>query len=601
MMYRRFGLLFLVFALTAICSCEYDLENENVRKIEKPAQTHQIDLNLALESDTIKVFLKTNFAYDFNTYGLKIIHGDFSLHGKTWSIYSEEGQFTIIPQDYSPGYDSLSIVLYTNTGSGSIADLNKTEVYKAEKRWLLLIDGRPAPQLTLSKSITKEGLLKISWQKCNQYNFYSYELSGGSVSKSIKDADITSYIDSFYIGGTKSFRVRASVISDIPSSDEAYLGLDDSIPILKFSELGIDSLRIYWNKSKYKAKYKLNQFSPYPDTTIFESADDSSFTIPQPGLGRRTGFTLYTTPYHLNNTNSSYTKMDQKYYACGTFIAGNAPNFGFNAMDNVIYTNTYNNMECYNVSDLSLYKSYTITNLGYQGNYSCPTNSTKVATASSDNIYVFADKNLQNPEIFPYSTKAVTIDHFYLTDNDLVAVALQNKYELISISQKKVLISINISDYPVNSKWSCITTSKDGSYACIVTKNGIKIYNITDSSYTLTYTDNRCYRSALFNVNNPSQLFLTLYDNEVLEVRNVTDFSLINSIILPSKSEVLMNIDPKSGFLLLTDYTNLFIIDMIKQLPIFKMRTFGTIPSLYGNRLFSNDGYTLDISKYLPK
>jgi hypothetical protein len=224
-----------------------------------------------------------------------------------------------------------------------------------------------------------------------------------------------------------------------------------------------------------------------------------------------------------------------------------------------------------------------------------------VAAISTDNIYVFNDKTLQSPVLIPYNAGYNSIDHFYFTDNDMIAVVQPSRYDLISIAEKRVVLTFPITDYPVYSKWACSSTSKDGKYACVVTKNGIKVYDLSSGAANLIYTDTRVYRSALFDINNPARLLLTFYDVNTMEIRNMPDFSLISSPSLPDKSEVLRNIDPESGYLLMTDYKYLYVFDPINSKVIFKMVSGDSRPQLYDNRLFSESGYGLDISKYLKK
>ena len=216
-------------------------------------------------------------------------------------------------------------------------------------------------------------------------------------------------------------------------------------------------------------------------------------------------------------------------------------------MDKTVYVRTYDYIQCYDVQTFNLLRNYTIANLGYQGQYSCPTNSTKVAAISTDKIYVFNDKTLQNPLVIPYNIGNNSLDHFYFTDNDMIAVLRPSRYDLISIASKSVVLTFPVTDYPVYSKWACSSTSKDGRYACIVTMNGIKVYDLSSGTAVLIYSDSRVYRSALFDINNPNRLFLTFYSDNTLEIRNMPDFSLLSSSVLPDKGEVMRNIDPEIG------------------------------------------------------
>jgi hypothetical protein len=183
----------------------------------------------------------------------------------------------------------------------------------------------------------------------------------------------------------------------------------------------------------------------------------------------------------------------------------------------------------------------------------------------------------------------------------MIAVLRSSRYDLISIAEKSVVLTFPVTDYPVYSKWACSSTSKDGRYTCIVTMNGIKVYDLSSGTATLIYSDSRVYRSALFDINNPNRLLITFYSDNTLEIRNMPDFGLVSSSVLPDKGEVMRNIDPESGYLLMTDYKYLYVYDLTKSKVIFKMVSTDSRPQLYDNRLFSNSGYGLDISKYLKK
>jgi hypothetical protein len=320
-----------------------------------------------------------------------------------------------------------------------------------------------------------------------------------------------------------------------------------------------------------------------------------------PGLGKNVRFTLTTLPYKENSSNTSYNKSDYKNYSLGTFFEGNWPVYAYNRVENALYTSTYDDVHCYDISPFILRNTLAIKDLLYQKDYACPTNSTKVAVLSPYNIYVFPDRNLKDPVLIPYGSWGISIDHFFITDNDIIAIATQNKYEQIRISDKQVIASIYTENYPVYSKWSCITTSKNGKYACLVSQKGLSLYSIVNSAVTLLYTDTRSYRSAIFDENSEGRLLLTFNENTTLEVRNPSGFSLVNSIILPTKAEVLSNIDPETGYLLLTDYQYDYVMDLLSSK--LKLRVVSTEfkPKLYSNRLFTGNGCTMDITKYLAK
>jgi hypothetical protein len=63
---------------------------------------------------------------------------------------------------------------------------------------------------------------------------------------------------------------------------------------------------------------------------------------------------------------------------------------------------------------------------------------------------------------------------------------------------------------------------------------------------------------------------------------------------------VLRNIDPESGYLLLTDYTHLYVMDINTWQIVLKVPSTDSMPKLYNKRLFSHSGYVFDITPYLP-
>jgi len=607
-MFRRNKLLLLITVILFILSCEYELEKENFVEIEPPPDSRIFNLDLIPSDDTIVILNTTSFQYNFNTYGLTIYEAGFSLGDKKWIFHSEgSGIITINPAELDAGIDTLTMYIRTNSGTGSIADIAGAEGYFAERKWLVKTDGRSAPAISLTQSITEDGFLKISWPKCEQYNFHSYELEyiamgGPPTSKIITDPDSTCFIDSCFVGGDAYYTVSTRVVTNNQFTRGNTYKVSEPVPELKFENIGLDSLRVFWNSSKYRCTYTLSRIDVYPNITLSDNLTDTTFTIEHPGFGRRSEFMLTTSPVNLNESNSHYSKTDYEYHALGKNIAGNWPEYGYNHLDKVVYTNTYDDMECFDIVNLDLINSVNLHNLIYQGMHSCPTNSTKVATISSENIYVFADKSLQDPVVIPYNSWGTTIDHLCLTDNNVITVVHPKKLSLVSVEEKKVVAAVDIEDYPEASKWACLTTSADGKHFCVVTYNGIKIHSLENGNISQIYSENRAYRSAMFNVNDPGELFITYNDNSNLEIRSVPGYSLIRTIQLPTGAQVLRNIDPESGLLLLTDYDYLYIVDINTSQVVLKVRcNEERRAKLYGNRLFSTYGYSMDISEYLPK
>jgi hypothetical protein len=591
---------FLIFVLL---SCEYDLTKENFVEIEPPSESQYFDLELVPAGDTIALFKKTNLSYNINTKGYDVIRSIMSFQGKTWEFNSNSATLTIDPTEFKPGIDTLTLALFLNSNSGSIANFAGLEGYYIEKQWIVILDGRPAPKLFPTKRINEDGFLVIEWPECKLYNFVAYELSSNSsnrsINKAITDPTQNFYVDSLYVGGDFFISVSCRLQDDHTWGEP--LNFYEAPPKPVIEEIGFDSLRISWKKSVYNAKYRL--FWNYNTPLYFPSSEDTVCVIPQIGLGNWADFQLCTkSQFEKKWTDISYAcdiTSSTVYYMGTRLIGANRPEFAYNFKDKVLYSNEYDNMKCFDFTSFSLINSVDVHQLIYAGLYSCPTNSSKVATITMNEIYVFGSKNLINPAIFNYKTwewESYSIDHFLLTDNDRIALAGNNMYKLFDVNSKQIIVKLEIPDYPVASKWACISTSQDARFMCMATNNGIKIYNIETGKIVESFSDTRNYRSAYFNPQNPTQLYLTLNEQTGIEVRNPSNFELLDKIEIPAEM-VIRNIDPETNNILITDYEHLVVIDTKTHETLLKIPCDEYKSWLFNNHIFTNSGYELNITE----
>jgi len=604
---KKFSPFPFILFLFVMFSCEYQLSETNIVEIKTTPEDHVFDLNFSSDLDTIEVFDNVEFTYDLNTFGLEIHAGKFTINSVSWEIDSEKGSFTVYPYNFEPGYYTLKLSLTANSGTGSIADLTGHEIYDYEKEWTLIIDPRDAPSLKVYNTITPEGYLKLYWDTCYQYNFDCYKFyEGYDLLKVISDKDSTFFIDSTFIGKSSSFRVATYIKRDINNYEwGTSLNIANHFPIIKIEEKGADSLRFYWKKSPYNTKFTLTtRYETYTSGFIY----DTTITIANPGFGDSETYYLNTYPIKLNEFNWDYVARSDTFYCLGRRFHGSWF-YSYNQVSKLIYTSYYRSLECYNISDLSFVNSVLIDYTYYWDVYACNTISDKVALVSynhntaNEEINVYHDHTFWDKTTLPFDIGPtfVDIDHFYLTDNDIVAVACANKYELISVDSQSLLGRLTITDYPENNKWASFSTSTDGKYMCYVTLNGLYLYNIEGGSFILLHTDNRSYNSVLFDKNNPEILYLTFKGSNMLETRSVNSFSLVSTLNLETQSQVLRNIDPETGYMLLTDYQNIYLINPLSDNILLKIKSSDLAPKIFNNWLLSQSGYAVNITNYIEK
>nr|WP_319571013.1 hypothetical protein [uncultured Draconibacterium sp.] len=608
-MYRNLMFRLLIISTSIILlivsnSCEYDLTKENFVDIDPPSQMQYFELEGLPESDTIYIFESTVLSYNLNDNDHNVLIGTITYQGKTWELSSNTGSVTINPEAFEAGIDTLKLTIYLNSGTGSIADLSGMEGYYLEKEWIVVADARPAPKIIPTKRINEDGLLVIEWPEIQQYNFVAYEIrcnsSSRSINKTITNSKQNYFVDSLYVGGDYWIDVSCRLQNDHAWGES--LSFYEEPPQLMVEEIGFDSIRISWPKSAYKAKYRLS-WRNGSNPRYFNSEDDTICVVPQIGFGNWTTFQLCTkSQYEAGWPDLSYAcdiTSNKEYYLGDRLIGANWPEFGYNFKDKVVYSNEYNHLKCFDINNYTILNTVDVEYLSYGGIYSCPTNSSKVGAVTKDDMYVFDNQNLQNPTVINYKTwGAYSVDHFLLTDNDKIAIAFNDMYKLVDINTKQILFTLDITDYPVYSKWACITTSQDAMYMCIATNNGIKVYDIETGEPNEIYSDKRNYRSAYFDPLQPNRLYLTLNEEAGIEIRDPSNFELIDKIDVEAEM-VIRNIDPETDNLLVTDYEKLFVIAIGSHETLLSVPCDEAKSWLYNNQLFTNTGYSLAIADQL--
>lgn len=606
-MYKIFK-FHLFFVLTfCLSSCEYELSKLNIIDLIKPTENHQFDLSIISEKDTINVFQYSTFEYNINTYGLDVKSAKFSMNGKEWDINSTSGTFSISPQEFTPNYYLLTLKIYTNSGTGSIAEYFDAEGYFVEKKWIVYIDSTLPASIVVTKSISEKGFLKFTWPKCNRVDFVDYVISGWpsycNISKTTGDRNFLSAEDSTYIGGIYEFKVDIFLKGNRTVSG-LWLKINEPYPTLSYESLNIDSLRLHWPKSKYRAKYSLLNSQ---GNFAFQTYKDSTYTVVQPGIGNSVYYTLFTAPTQFDWLDSRYRdNYSQKAYVMGNLLLSTtvSSRYGYNSIENVLYANngTGYEIDCYDASTMTRKNHLNNSKVVYSGFYSCPNNSTKVAVLATDNIYVYENSKLLNPVIIPYNSIGQLICNFTMTDNGLIGFTTTFKYELIRISDKITIATIPINDTPFYLGTTGCSTSNDGKYYNVVTRNGLHLYKIENGIVSQIYQDNRAYTSTLFNPKNPNELLVSIYNSNIIELRNSSDFSLIQTIVMPDNSNIIRNIDPDTGYLFLTSSKRNYLFDLTMSKILFSMNA-GSVNPLccFKNIMFTSNGYYQDLSNYIKK
>lgn len=605
----RYKLVILTLIILGLSGCEYELTKEYFRDLSKPRDTHSFDLNLKTTQDTIFIYDKVNLSYDFNTDHLNVWEIKFSIGDKVIvSTKNTSGVITLNAEDYTVGIYKLKATIVTHSGTNSMADNLGAEGYKVEKEWILEINKYYTPVIknpVISK--TKEGFLKISWEKFSKpYIFLSYNLdlpSNGKVV--ITDINVTSIVDSMYIGYGYSTMMYVMIKGQYnESSNNAFANISYKLPVIHFEKIGFDSLRLYWNQSTFKTKYHvfINKSNPHYlynlNKDLLKNNLDTSVVIHQAGFEDNLAFDLQIESYTTTDGRSPLkSTMNAAYYHWGLYFVNlGGLNLSYNMKENTLYYTVYGYVYSCDISTFEKFK-YVWWSPTSIGNNACPTNSTKVAVLSPTNLYIYNNKNLDSNISMPLQR-----DSYYMSmsDNEMVVMISQNYgLEYISVAEKKIIASHPLTSNTSTIKWSMASSSNDGKYTCVISTNDINIFEFNNPIISKSYSATSIYRSCLFDKKIAYTLYLTKENSDILEIRNAANFSLINTIKMSSSNAFLCNIDPQTGFLLTADLINAYIISLKTGKTLYSLRCTSSKPRLYGGKLISGNGLYIDISEKL--
>jgi hypothetical protein len=287
-----------LFILLLANGCDYPLEKENFIEVDKPSESQQIAMEMQPSEDTLVVFKETKLSFQYYTFGLKLKTATVRLQDKSWQLSKNPDTLSIDPSKYEAGVYPVTFTLITNSNTGSIGDQMGAEGYKAEQTYNLLIDGRPAPPINSISHEIVDGHLKVSWPKCEQYNFKNYTvkstINGKENIYKITDANKPYLIDKEFVGGNITYEVSNSVLyHENGTKKSKQITEYGDYPKINIETIGTDSIRLYWQKSPFNCTYLLERHDVYPYIVLVESETTTSITVKQPPLDQHYFFGLY--------------------------------------------------------------------------------------------------------------------------------------------------------------------------------------------------------------------------------------------------------------------------------------------------------------------
>lgn len=333
--------LLLLFFFAALTACEFEPSGDNFRDITGPDSTKMIQVDLS-PFETQYVFTKiSNVNYNLNTFGLTIYNVEFFVDQQSIHQGNQaEGYFDFNPANYGRGNKTLTMVVTTNTNTGSLADLIGAEALVYSQSWNLVLDGDAPDPVEITSIINDDGVLRLNWTEYKRINFQKYivyrKFSRNSEPAEIHEIaeyanpKLRTCTDLSYIGGEATYWVVVQASEQSVESVRKEVSYD--YPKLDTAWVAGDSARFVWRKNIFpkafqKVTISRNGYSHAVQREIFSTDNPGDTTIILKNLQIGLPET-YTFANYSRNEIGLFDQKDQLRTSV-TFSAGKKyPGFG---------------------------------------------------------------------------------------------------------------------------------------------------------------------------------------------------------------------------------------------------------------------------------
>lgn len=600
----NFTLLLAIIFLFA--ACEYDPSGNNFVELTPPEDyiPIEISLNDVSPSDTIYVYQNTSISIKTNSPN-DLLQAVVLLDGREYkSMLNNSLSFDINPDQLPEGVHKLTVKAIFTSGTGSLAEMMGLEAYMGELSWNIRVIHNPQELFKLGYRVNEEGFLEIFWENTvPEISIEKYTVHSGFTQNSditINDATQKSFVDYGYVCGYAYYEFRAYLKNG--DSFLRQLTFETPVPTVSFENLGLDNLRIYWDKPFANGRFNLRE----DNTRIASGMNDTTITIPQI-FGENRMFSLEIRPQ-----KAEYDNYENILSAWGRFCQGTSlglPNwelYAYNITDNIIYTRKFNSLVAFDATTLQEINTVSIIGNPWGFEYggkiaSAPQNST-VAAMTGEETWIFTDSRFINPikisqlpgDIHTRLAALTSDDRFFVVQGGANICKVFNTLtgEKIFEFQFTYKTIFDIPDF--------VTVSEDGQFFCASSEDGIEVFEINGTTTNLIYTDTRKYMGAMFVPSQPDKILLRVGSD--IEIRQMPGFNPIQTLDVSAKGARLCNIDPASMSLLYYQSDSLKVCKIINlSETIFKIRSSESTCKMFNNKLLTRGmgGISFDIEPYL--
>ena len=582
-------------------SCVFSPTKENFIEVNKDVPAPEItDQVLDLESDTLFVWKYTRFNFNLTAGNVAIHSVVVNFNNTNAEFGSGQGSFEVNPSVIPSGTYKVEIKVYTGSGTGSLADKVGAEGYEFKREWTLIVEKPQIPDIKITPGI-ENGYLKFSWNKVDKPYFKSYKITGydngvfNTYSREYKNKNITSFVDSTYVGGSITFNLSINYYNE--NNNDAWVQgqITYNFPVsIKFRE-DKDSLHISWNKNPFHCTKSIITNN---GSNLFTVNSDSIFTVAATGLGGLVQYDLIFMPVNKskwsNNEFHNYAT-----YTLGTNDGFKHSNVEYNPILNSYFFKYPMSVKAVNARFESQ-GSYTYPwDYGDDCTLDFSKDNQRVFTTVNGNILTLSSKmELINSAKIPVDGGGSLRIRALKSINDQVFLIGSDSYLLLYDTSVGKILAKTQDMWGVLQDYN-FSFSNDGKYAAFCNP-GLHVYEIKDNQeLILRYQDTENYYGCFFDPKYPEKLILNcpgnvkIFNCSTAKTEKIIDRFYANPI----------NIDPVTHNMLLVSNSKkkIYVYDYELDKLKFELNHHGlsTDFKLLNNNILVNSGYHFDISSYV--
>lgn len=268
-------------------ACEFEPEGTYVEEVPEPeGEIPSAELNF--NDSVLYMDEATLFEYSLSFMKQEVYEVDFYIDDNKIAIIEDSTGSVLV--DPLPGMHMFEMVVYTSTGSGSIADRVGAEVFTYRQSWTIYSEKDDIGHIQITTIGKADGGLRIEWDRYPGYFFESYGLYKNTIEGVVQlfetsDVDITSFSDPYFVGGSAEYYVLFHKTNgkEYTSDIRSYTFHPDTIELA--SDWEQQNLTVTWPRCAFEANfgsYSLSQSlndGPYEVIYTTTALEDTTITM----------------------------------------------------------------------------------------------------------------------------------------------------------------------------------------------------------------------------------------------------------------------------------------------------------------------------------